>query len=276
MSRLTWFHVDTRFGAGDWNCDSEDTAPGATEASSRPAVAFTRRGAYRLHVGSKSSLVGPGTVVSYPQWMEYRISHPLPGGDRSLVVSLTGDGLETLGVERLSMKQIASSRRMALLVREVEIATRDAAGLAVEERLVQLMREAVTALASDARHLPTSNATAAAHHRAVERAKDTMMRRYAERLTLDDIARDSGYSAAHLCELFPRETGFTIHRYLNRLRLLIALESLDGPWNLTRLASEVGFSTPSHFSTAFRRELGSPPSRLITALRRCDVARLRR
>ena len=30
-----------------------------------------------------------------------------------------------------------------------------------------------------------------------------------------------------LCELFPRETGFTMHRYLNRLRLLIALESLD-------------------------------------------------
>lgn len=207
MSRLKWFHVDTRFGLAQWNCDSEDTAPGATEASPRPAVAFTRRGVYRRHVGSSNCLIDAGTVVSYPQWMEYRVSHLPGGGDRSTIVSLTGEGLESLGVERLSAEQVASSPRMTLLVREVEIAAREGARLAIEEPLVRLMMEAIRALTGNTRHLPKRRATAAAHHGAVERAKEAMVSRYAERLTLDDIARDSGYSAGHLCEVFRRETG---------------------------------------------------------------------
>jgi AraC-like DNA-binding protein len=102
-----------------------------------------------------------------------------------------------------------------------------------------------------------------------------MTTRYDERLTLDDIARDSGYAAAHLCEVFRQATGITMHRYLSRLRLLVALEGLEGTESLTRLAYEVGFSTPSHFATAFRLEFGHPPSRLLPALRAEEVARLR-
>lgn len=117
--------------------------------------------------------------------------------------------------------------------------------------------------------------TAAAHRRAVERARETMAARYDERLTLDEIARDTGYTATHLCEVFRREVGMTIHRYLSRLRLLVALEGLEGAPSLTRLAYEVGFSTPSHFATAFRHEFGHPPSRLLPALAAGHVARLR-
>lgn len=274
MPDLTWFHRDPRFGAADWNCGSGDTAPHATEVSPRPAIAFARRGVYRRHVGSETILVDAGTVAFYPQGMEYRVSHPLSGGDRSLVVTLTGQALESLGVERLPAGYAASFPRIALEVRRVELAARDGASLAVEELLVRLVSEAVTALSGDRRHAPRREATAAAHRRAVERAKEMMASRYGERLTLDDIARESTYSVPHLCEVFRRETGYTIHRYLSRLRLLVALEGLEDPDSLTRLAYQVGFSTPSHFSTAFRREFGHPPSRLVRTLSCLDVARL--
>lgn len=275
MSVLRWFHDDARFQAGTWTCASDDTAPGAVEASSRPALAFTRSGAYRRHVGSRERLVDTGTVVSYPQWMEYRVSHPVPGGDRSLVLALTGEGLASLGIEGLVERGAALPKRSTLVMKQVEMAARDEAALAVEELLLDLASRAWRRLSRTPSPSPLPGPTAAAHERAIRRAKESMAIRYGERLTLDDIARDAGYSVPHLCEIFRRGTGFTIHRYLSRLRLLTALEGLADHESLTRLAYEVGFSTPSHFSTAFRREFGHPPSRLLPVLRTEDVARLR-
>lgn len=275
MSGLRWFHRDSRFQAADWRCRSADTAPHATEASPRPAIAFTRRGVYRRHVGSRTLLLDPGTAVSYPRGMEYRVSHPVPGGDRSLVVALSGEVLESLRTQPLHEGHAVLSRRSALDIRKVDRATREGAALAVEELLLRLVGEGLEAISRDRHDARGREGTAAAHRRAVERARETMAARYDERLTLDDIARDSGYTAAHLCEVFRAETGLTIHRYLSRLRLLVALEGLEGTESMTRLAYEVGFSTPSHFATAFRREFGHPPSRLLPALGAEDVARLR-
>ena len=275
MPRLRWFHDDPRFAVADWSCASQDTAPDAPEASPSPSIAFTRRGVYRRHVGSRTLLVDAGTTVVYPQWMEYRVSHPLPGGDRSLVVMLTRKALESFGVGRPPAGHTATSPGSALRIRQVELAAREKASLAVEELLVQLVSQSLTALSRERRPVAGRPTTAAAHRRAVERAREFMAARYGERLTLDDIAGESGYSVPHLCEVFPRETGFTLHRYLSRLRLFAALEGLEGPHSLTRLAYQVGFSTPSHFSTAFRREFGQPPSRLLGSLRSQDVNGLR-
>ena len=53
-----------------------------------------------------------------------------------------------------------------------------------------------------------------------------------------------------------------IHRYLTQLRLRSSLERLaDGANDLTALALELGFSSHSHFTDAFRREFGHAPSR---------------
>ena len=275
MSSLRWFHHDSRFQAADWRCGSEDTAPHRTEASPRPAIAFTRRGAYRRHVGSRTHLIDPGAAVGYPEGMEYRVSHPVPGGDRSLVVTLSERAVEDFRIDRLPDVDAAVPRRSVLDVRKVELAAGEGARLAVEEILLRLVQEALRTLTHPRRSPLRRRGTAAAHRRAVDRAKEVMAARYEERLSLDDIARDSGYSAPHLCEVFRKETGIPIHRYLSRLRLLVALEGLEGAPSVTRLAYDVGFSTPSHFSTAFRREFGHPPSRLLPALRAEEVARLR-
>ena len=271
---LLWFHGDSRFRAADWTCRSGDTGPGRAEASPRPAIAFTRRGVYRRHVGSRSLLLDPGTAAFYPAWMEYRVTHPLPGGDRSLVVELAERALEDFGIDRLPDGHAVFSPRSALDLRRVALAAREGATPAVEELLVRLVGEAWKTLSQAPCDGARRKGTAAAHQRAVERVRETLAARYDDRLTLDEIARDTGYTATHLCEVFRREVGMTIHRYLSRLRLLVALEGLEGVPNLTRLAYEVGFSTPSHFATAFRREFGHPPSRLLPALAAEDVARL--
>ena len=85
--------------------------------------------------------------------------------------------------------------------------------------------------------------------------------RFAEDLTLDDIARSVHCSAFHLGRIFRRQTGLSIHQYRHRLRLYAALDRIHaGADDLTGLALDLGFSSHSHFTDAFCRAFGLPPS----------------
>jgi AraC-like DNA-binding protein len=86
-------------------------------------------------------------------------------------------------------------------------------------------------------------------------------RRFAQPLTLSEIAGALGVSPFHLCRTFRHATGATLHAYRNQLRLRTALEQLEsGGADLTRLALDLGYSSHSHFTSSFRILFGVPPS----------------
>lgn len=79
--------------------------------------------------------------------------------------------------------------------------------------------------------------------------------------TIHELATLVHLSPYELCRIFRRHTGLTIHRYLTQLRLRTALEILaDHPADLTAVALDLGYSSHSHFTAAFRRNFGLPPS----------------
>ena len=101
--------------------------------------------------------------------------------------------------------------------------------------------------------------------------------RFCERLSLSDVGEEVGLSVFHLCRLFKRRMGTTIHRYLTRLRLRTALEMLGTPGvDLTRVALALGFSSHSHFTDCFRREYGITPSRFRDPAGHRDLEIVRR
>jgi AraC-like DNA-binding protein len=86
--------------------------------------------------------------------------------------------------------------------------------------------------------------------------------RHHERLALDDIAGAAGSSPFHASRVFRAVTGETVHRHLVRVRLRVALYALarDEGRDIAELALAAGFSSHSHFSSAFRAEFGVSPS----------------
>ncbi|HFC13039.1 MAG TPA: AraC family transcriptional regulator [Anaerolineae bacterium] len=85
--------------------------------------------------------------------------------------------------------------------------------------------------------------------------------RYHEHLTLGQIAAELFVSPYHLSRVFRQQVGCTLHHYLDQLRLRIAHEQLgDYIHNINRLALDLGYATHSHFTKAFRRNFGYPPS----------------
>jgi len=57
-----------------------------------------------------------------------------------------------------------------------------------------------------------------------------------------------------------RETGLTLGRWRRQARLVAALERLALGDKIIDVALEMGYESPTAFSTMFRRELGATPS----------------
>lgn len=69
-----------------------------------------------------------------------------------------------------------------------------------------------------------------------------------------------GASKRTLERLFPVETGLSFTLWRQQARVLAAIRLLAGGLPVTTVAIEVGYDSPSAFSTMFRRVLGMPPS----------------
>lgn len=94
----------------------------------------------------------------------------------------------------------------------------------------------------------------------VAKAKEILLERLAEPLSLEDLGRIVGCSHFYLSRTFTRETGMTISQWLRQARLERAAGLLrTGRCNVTEAALEVGYSSLSHFSQAFHDEFGCCP-----------------
>jgi AraC family transcriptional regulator len=94
----------------------------------------------------------------------------------------------------------------------------------------------------------------------VERVKQVLARDLANPPTLETIGQEVGCSPFYLSRIFSREVGLTIPQYLRNLRMERAAELLrTGRYNVTEAATEVGYSSLSHFSKAFCETIGCCP-----------------
>ncbi len=86
----------------------------------------------------------------------------------------------------------------------------------------------------------------------VERAKELLARNLVTPPSLESLGHEVGCSPFYLSRIFSREVGLTIPQYLRNLRMERAAELLrTGRYNVTEAATEVGYSSLSHFSKAF-------------------------
>lgn len=77
---------------------------------------------------------------------------------------------------------------------------------------------------------------------------------------LADWGRLVGASARTLARLFLAETGMTFGQWRTQVRLQVALSLLAEGMAVNRVATRVGYATPSAFVAAFRRAVGVPPA----------------
>lgn len=99
--------------------------------------------------------------------------------------------------------------------------------------------------------------------RRLKRAMDLLDSRFAEDLSLDDIARDVAMSKFHLIRQFKLSTGLSPYQYLLKRRLERAKALLlKGDLPIGQVALAVGFGDQSQLNKHFKREFGTTPASL--------------
>jgi AraC family transcriptional regulator len=103
----------------------------------------------------------------------------------------------------------------------------------------------------------------------LERARELIHARFAERLTLTEIAAHAGVHPVHLASVFRRRFHCTIGDYVRDRRIEYASRELTSARTpLALIALDAGFSNQSHFSTTFKRITGFTPAAYRKSFRR--------
>lgn len=263
----------------EYRCCAGRGGPGVEEQSENNNIVLMRHGAFCKHFGRRCETADVNQAVFFSQGSTYRVSHPGECGDRGTVFEISPRILNEIvrefdpGIEDRPDKPfpfVTGPCATAVFWRHREFVQRleNAATTPLEPiwadvTALQLVADVLDA--AFARHgLPRKHrrsGTDADHIERAEAAKTYLAAHLGERVTLDDVARAVHASPFHLARIFQQRTGVPVHRYLTQLRLRAALERLaDGADDLTELALDLGFSSHSHFTDAFRREFGCAPS----------------
>ena len=246
-------------------CNGECQHKSAEECTVATHLVFPYRGVYVRHVGSIEAVAEANQVLFFNQQESYRISHPVTGGDACLSLAISEPWL----AELVPKERTCESSSLLFRLQRLRIDPRAQAlvallrhgltrGLAetlqAETLALTLVRRAVGERTS---HIARASA---GRQKIVDRAKLVLSSDLGRRWSLAEVATEVGVSPVYLTQVFQQVEGVPLYRYQLRLRLARALDLLGQYDNLTDLSMELGFSSHSHFSAAFRQVFGCTPA----------------
>lgn len=239
--------------------------PAPSGHSDHYQLAFTYRGAFHWHAAGRKTLVDATRILFVAGGEDYAEDYPLPGGMASVVLTPTPEVIEDIvGVDYARLARHANfAAQVRPSMADTALLTqllRRSEGLAAEELMLILLRKALRADFEP-------EAPGARGRHLVDRAREYLHAQRNERIGLADIAAHVGVSAVYLIQLFKAIEGLPLYQYQLQLRLRRALLLLPDSDDITGIALDLGFSSHSHFTSAFRRVFGVTPSDFRCRLR---------
>lgn len=263
----------------DYSCTHGRGGAVEDEQSDVNTIVLMRHGAFSRHFGRHTVTSDVNQAAFFSRETTYRVSHPAECGDRGTIFTVAPRVLNDIVRELDPSVDDHPQRpfpflsgpcdvnlfwRHRELVRPLENAVAEPLEpLWADVTALQLVADALEgAFVHHGAPRPRKrNETNRDHIERTEAVKAYLASHLSEQVSLDDLAKVVYTSPFHLARIFQEHAGMPIHRYLTQLRLRASLERLiDGAENLAQLALELGFSSHSHFSDAFRREFGRSPS----------------
>jgi AraC-like DNA-binding protein len=259
---------------GDVAVRPASAAVGEVEREDRFLLVLPTAGVFALH-GSprRQSVVTASQAVLVPADTPYRVGFPGALGDHALTLRLSAQTLEVAlpgGARRRSARTLLGFKTLlspsAMLARNLfwhRLLARDIDALGAEEFGLRLFRAALQAADFGDMADDDDAHGRASRRRRIERVKEAVAVEPDRKWSLDQLAAIACVSPYHLARMFREATGTSIHQFLLRLRLGLALRRLlASEADLATIASDLGFSSHSHFTARFRVLFGTTPTEL--------------
>lgn len=249
----------------DVHCSGTCRHRSAEECAASTQLVFPYRGLYLRHVSSDQSVADANHVLFFNRQQGYQVSHPLDGGDACLSMNLS----ESLLAELAPKALIHAEEGLTFRSQSQRIDARAQALVALlrhslHNGSIEPLEAEALALTLVCRSLgPRTSRTPSSTHarrRLADRVKMLLASDLSRRWTLAEIGEEIGSSPVYLTQVFKQVEGMPLYRYQLQLRLARALDLLGKMDDLSALAAELGFSSHSHFTNAFRQAYGRSPA----------------
>jgi AraC-like DNA-binding protein len=242
--RLTGSVTTRDVAAARVTCDGCDPARPCDEHADGPVLWLLTAGAFELRDAAGRHAVDPTRAIAMPHHHAFQIRHPA-GPDTC--IAFRGPIVDVLAAHGARLLPVAPAQLAQILA---GLGDRD--GLALGEVLSGLGSPDPAGV-PDRRAAPDRDLAAAIAH--------ALRTRFAEPISLGELAAATGYSVFHACRVFRATTGTTIHGFRRELRLRHALARiLDGDEPLADIALAIGFASHSHLTNQFHARFGLPPA----------------
>ena len=276
-------------GISRWRCQGAPPRLGAERSQPSALILFMHTGNFRVHSSAPIGLLDCTRVGFFNPRVPFQSAHPYGARDSGCDLAVRSDVLaeilarydpsaadrpelpfrlgsgpcdpETFLMHRILMRRVALREPID--------------DLEIEETSLHLADRVARAAFGDSAGQSAALATTREREEADE-LRGILSSDPGRRHALDTLSRRLGSTPFRLCRSFRTVTGTTIHRHLTHLRLQQALGRLaEGSRDLTELALELGFSSHSHFTSVFRKRLGTTPESIRREAKGRQLASLR-
>lgn len=100
-------------------------------------------------------------------------------------------------------------------------------------------------------------------HLAVRLAMEYLAENLDQKLPLEEVAKEAGFSRYHFLRIFKKNTGLSPHAFRTQRRIDAARKFLLQGTPLAQIAIETGFTDQSHFTNKFRQYTGATPKQYL-------------
>lgn len=235
------------------------------ECAETTHLVFPYRGVFLRHVGGDQAVGDANQVLFFNAGEGYRVSHPVQGGDDCLDIAASEEILRelapaallnergSLGFRRQQQPMDPGAQALVAILRH-----------SLQSGSIERLEAESLSLSLLCRTLgPRSSREFAATYgkrRLVDRVKILLAGDLSRRWTLADIADEMRGSPVYLTQVFRQVEGVPLYRYHLRLRLARALDLIPRYEDLSALANDLGFSSHSHFTAAFKQTYRRSPT----------------
>jgi AraC-like DNA-binding protein len=229
------------------------------------ALAFPYRGVFVRHVDGDIAVAEPNQVLFFNAGEAHRIAYPLADGAAHLLLEIEETLLREIAPAailreraplRFASPRLRIDPRAQALVAMLRYSLRENIAEPLEAESLALTL-AQRSLGPRTTHAAGASASM---QKMVDRVKLVLTADLRRRWTLAEIAAEAGGSPVYLTQAFRQVEGVPLYRYQLRLRLAKALDLMGAYEDLSALSHELGFSSHSHFSAAFKQAYGRSPT----------------
>jgi AraC family transcriptional regulator len=215
----------------------------------KPIIVLTLAGSYQQQVMTRTHLIKPGFPRFIPAGQKHldRFSE----NTRCLIIEI-GDSLLSRFVDRLGLGEMAGPSSYLIGQRLVS-------EFHNPDQMSPLVLEALTLelIAAAKRHSDLRERSVPPW---LKRVRKDVEDRFAERVTLQEIADSAGIHVVHLCRSFRQHYGCTIGDHIRQLRVARALDLLSNTRkSLAEISNVCGFSDQNHFTEVLKKHVGITP-----------------